>query len=79
MRLLDPRFKYTPSMSTDITKTWKRHGFKATTETERQRRLRGQTPASTRSASVTPLNSAKRKLRNWNLATPKVVGGESNS
>ena len=80
MRLLDPSFKYTPSMSTDIVKTWKRHGFKPTTETERQRRLRGsQAAASTRTASVTPLSSAKRKIRNWNLAAPKVAGGESNS
>lgn len=26
--LLDPRFKYVPSHSTDIRQTWQRHGFK---------------------------------------------------
>jgi hypothetical protein len=79
MNLLDPRFKYTPSMSTDIVKTWKRHGFKVTTEAERQRRMRGQAAASTRSASVTSLNSAKRKLRALSLATPKVAEGGKTS
>ncbi|HYC48474.1 MAG TPA: hypothetical protein VED01_23625 [Burkholderiales bacterium] len=79
MRLLDPRFKYTPSMSTDIVKTWKRHGFKPTSEAERlarQRRAKGSNASNARSASVTPLSSAKRKLRGWNVAAPKVAGAD---
>ena len=59
MRLLDARFKYTPSTSTNIVTTWKRHGYKPTTEAERlarQRRAMGITP---RSASVTSIDSAK--------------------
>ena len=67
-------------MSTDIKKTWKRYGFKATTEAERQRRMRGQAAAgSTRSASITPLSSAKRKLRALTLATPKAAEGGKTS
>lgn len=67
MRLLDSRFKYTPSVSTNITTTWKRHGFKPTTEAQRlarQRRAYGK-PAPSSSASVTSLDSAKRKVRAW--------------
>jgi hypothetical protein len=66
MRILDARFKYTPSMSTNIVSTWKRHGFKPTTEAERlarQRRAFAHEGA-TKSASVTQLDSAKRKVRN---------------
>jgi hypothetical protein len=65
MRLLDAKFKYTPSTSTNITSTWRRFGFKPTTEAERsarQRRL--QNPAPTRyTAAVTPL-AGKRKFVN---------------
>jgi hypothetical protein len=34
-RLLDPEFKYVGSAATSIMDTWKRHGFKPTTKTER--------------------------------------------
>jgi hypothetical protein len=64
MRLLDARFKYTPSTSTNIVTTWKRHGYKPTTEAERlarQRRALGITHSEPRSASVTSLDTAKRK------------------
>jgi hypothetical protein len=64
MRIYDARFKYTPSLSTNIVSTWKRFGFKPTTEADRlarQRRLFGDDePAG---ASVTQLDSAKRKVR----------------
>ena len=65
MRIYDSRFKYTPSMSTNIVTTWKRHGFKPTTEAERlarQRRNSGD-DAGRMSASVTRLDAAKRKVR----------------
>jgi hypothetical protein len=69
MRIYDPRFKYTPSLSTNILSTWKRFGFKPTTDAERQARQRrtyGETEevASPESgASITKLDTAKRKLR----------------
>ena len=34
-RLLDPDFKYVPAAAQDVTDTWKRHGFKPTTQAER--------------------------------------------
>ena len=81
MRLLDPRFKYTPSVSTNIVSTWKRHGFKATTEAERlarqrQRQTRAGQAAPGRSASVTSLESAKRKVRALGLARGKAAGNQ---
>jgi hypothetical protein len=38
MRLLDRRFKYVPSAKTDIAATWRRFGFRPTTEAERRAR-----------------------------------------
>ena len=41
MRLSNPRFKYVPSTLTDVATTWRRFGFRPTTESERRaRRLR---------------------------------------
>ena len=40
MRLLDQRFKYIPSAKTDIAATWRRFGFRPTTDTERRARQR---------------------------------------
>src|SRR5215470_649817 len=41
MRLSDPRFKYVPSTRTDVAATWRKFGFRPTTESERRaRRLR---------------------------------------
>jgi hypothetical protein len=37
--LLDPRFKYVPAASTDITATWRRHGFDERRNAERRERL----------------------------------------
>jgi hypothetical protein len=69
MRIYDARFKYTPALSTNIMATWKRFGFKPTTEAERmarQRRGYGKEDAAgarDAGASVTQLDAAKRKLR----------------
>lgn len=38
MSVLDPKWKYTPSGSTDIRSTLKKHGFKPTTDAERKAR-----------------------------------------
>ena len=80
MRLLDSRFKYTPSVSTNIVSTWKRHGFKPTTEAERLARQRQAARAHDaprgRSASVTSLESAKRKVRSLALARSKAAGDQ---
>ena len=77
MRILDARFKYTPSTNTNIVTTWKRHGYKPTTEAERlarQRRAMG-TAGDTRSASVTSLDSAKRKQQAALRSAPKTAAG----
>ena len=81
MRILDARFKYTPSMSTNIVATWKRHGFKPTTEAERNARQRRAMRAAAGgegsiSASVTQLDAAKRKVRGaFKLNHKKAAGG----
>jgi hypothetical protein len=38
MRLLDRKFKYVPSAKTDIAATWRRFGFRPTTDAERRAR-----------------------------------------
>ena len=35
MSILDPRFKYTSAISTDVMRTWKKFGFEPPTETGR--------------------------------------------
>jgi hypothetical protein len=40
MRLLDARFKYTPSTSTNVSATWRRFGYRPTTAAERNARRR---------------------------------------
>lgn len=41
--LLDPRFKYVPAARTDVAATWRRFGFKPTTDAQRRaRKLRGE-------------------------------------
>ena len=60
MRLLDSRFKYVPSTSTNVASTWRKFGFRPTTDAERsarQRRLQTTAP----SAEVTQLQP-KRKM-----------------
>lgn len=61
MRLLDSRFKYTNSASTNVADTWRRFGFRVTTDAERAaRQQRGQ--KSEPSAEVTALQPGKRKV-----------------
>jgi hypothetical protein len=69
MRIYDARFKYTPALNTDVVTTWKRFGFKPTTEAERLARQRRSYPedavavARASGAVVTQLDAAKRKIR----------------
>lgn len=37
-RILDPDFKYTPAAAQSVADTWRRFGFKPTTEAERKAR-----------------------------------------
>ena len=52
MSLLDPRFKYVPAAETDITATWRRHGFDAHRNAERRARLQQRAPAAAEPASA---------------------------
>jgi hypothetical protein len=79
MRIYDARFKYTPSMNTNIVSTWKKFGFKPTTEAERlarQRQLLQDQPHENSegagSGSVTQFDKAKRRVR-----SPLRVAGTS--
>ena len=56
MRLLDRNFKYIPSSETDVASTWRRFGFRPTTEKERRARGMDRAPVASRLAGVTPLN-----------------------
>jgi hypothetical protein len=79
MRIYDARFKYTPSTSTNIVSTWKRFGYKPTTESERlarQRRALQADAGEQGGASVTPLDSAKRKVRTALRLAKKSAGSE---
>lgn len=78
MRIFDNRFKYTPSMSTNIVSTWKRHGFKPTTEAERQARQRrawGETGGAPAGASVTRLDAKRKRNTGLGLAGRKSAAG----
>ena len=57
MSLLDPRFKYVPAASTDITATWRRHGFDARWNDQRRARLQqaAEATAITDTAEIHPL------------------------
>ena len=44
-RILDPDFKYTPAAGQSVLETWKRHGFKPTTQAERTARRKPKTLA----------------------------------
>jgi hypothetical protein len=64
MRFYNPPSRYTSSVCTDVAATWKRFGFKPTTAAERRARQRPAcVPESVAAAgaSVTKLNTAKRK------------------
>jgi hypothetical protein len=45
MKILDPRFQYTPAVATDVSRTWKRFGFNAQANEARHAQWRGRLPA----------------------------------
>lgn len=63
MRLLDTRFKYTPSTRTNIANTWRRFGFHPTTQAERNARIRRLETQNASDAQpyVTELKQSERK------------------
>lgn len=61
MRLLDSRFKYSNSASTNVRSTWERFGFRPTTDEERQAAQHNLHAPERPPADVTPLNGAKHK------------------
>lgn len=44
-RLLDPAFKYTPAAAQSVMETWRKAGWKPTTQAERNARIRRQMTA----------------------------------
>jgi hypothetical protein len=60
MRLLDRNFKYVPAAETDVASTFRRFGFRPTTEKERRARIADHLPAARRLAGVTPLDPQHR-------------------
>jgi hypothetical protein len=76
MRLLDARFKYTPSTSTNIVSTWKRHGYKPTTDAERQARQRRALGETAKESSVVQLDGAKRGRAGALRLAPRKAAGE---
>jgi hypothetical protein len=72
MDICDARFKYTPSLSTNVVDTWKRFGFKPTTRAERllrQRRSYADDAADTPGASVARLKIVKQEPRRQRLGS----------
>lgn len=70
MGLLDPRFRYVPAAATDVTSTWRRFGFKPTTETERRQRRQHDEPRSALPAELAP------RVRRRRVPTLKLAVGE---
>lgn len=56
MRLLDRNFKYVPAAETDVASTFRRFGFRPTTEKERRARIADHLPAARKLAGVTRLD-----------------------
>jgi hypothetical protein len=73
MRLLDPGFRYVPSANTNVTATWKRFGYRPTTDAERRaRQSRMEAEAST-----APLSSAGQVMARASRRRPLSVPGEA--
>ena len=64
--ILDESFRYVPAVATSVAETWRRFGWRPTTEEERKRRRRPTVALVVESvAAVTPISRA----------VPKVVVG----
>jgi hypothetical protein len=62
MRLLDPRFKYIPAARTDVAATWRRFGFRPTTDAERRARECGEEAPAPEVRVPTPRRPRRLKL-----------------
>ncbi len=62
MGLLDPRFQYVPAASTDITATWRRHGFDARRNDERRARLQPRVSNAEAAATNGPVYALLRRM-----------------
>lgn len=80
MRIYDARFKYTPAINTNIASTWKKFGFKPTTESERlarqRRALEDEPQEAGAGASITQFDSARRVRNPLRLAENKRAGAK---
>jgi hypothetical protein len=64
MRLLDPGFRYVPSANTNVAATWKRFGYRPTTEAERrarQNRISAQDAGASADASALGARAPRRR------------------
>jgi hypothetical protein len=68
MRLLDPRFKYIPAARTDVAATWRKFGFKPTTDTERKSRMLRAEASSVVPTAEAAAPSRRRRQPNLKLA-----------
>jgi hypothetical protein len=68
MRLLDPGFRYVPSANTNVAATWKRFGYRPTTDAERRARQAGN--AAGRLSMAESADSGSRLERRRPLAAP---------
>jgi hypothetical protein len=60
MRLLDRNFKYIPASETDVASTFRRFGFRPTTDKERRARGPDRLPTAPALAGVTPFDPRHR-------------------
>lgn len=67
MPIWDPSFKYIPASNTDVAKTWRRFGFRPTTEDDRRERLRAFTPSSPRAPMSSPGDTRATRQRSFGI------------
>jgi hypothetical protein len=56
--ILDDSFRYVPAVATSVAETWRRFGWRPTTEEERKRRRRPTATVVESVAAVTPIRRA---------------------
>lgn len=73
--LLDPRFKYIPAARTDVSATWRRFGFKPTTDAERRSRKPRGEPGSDKvvAAAATATRPPGAQARGARVTTPNAL------
>jgi hypothetical protein len=73
--ILDASFRYVPALATSVGETWRRHGWRPTTDEDRKRRRRPGAEVVVESvAAVTPIRRASpTPLVNGSSADPRRV------